>query len=232
MNELRPVLRTGLLQRRRVVECEEPCSDRPLTTTRLKSIASPFGDIGRVEALGMNSRRTRSTTPSSRDVVVESLVERYYSIRGNLTQKRCGLPSVCVNYDDIRRISEGGTAAQKSLLRNNFKRFSTREEAQEWSETEVASIFPKKWGDFTPAVKMLAIVTCVLVFLYFVRDLVGFFEERRGCTREQFSFLCDMATDAKKFVKDQQWLIVNAIGKTVAIWFYKLSEYTVNNMFA
>ena len=78
---------------------------------------------------------------------------------------------------------------------------------------------------------MLAIVTCVLIFLYFVRDLIGMFEDWRGCARQQFSYLCDMATDAKKTVKDHQWLIVNAVGKMVAVWFYKLSEFTVNRIF-
>ena len=167
--------------------------------------------------------RPRSKTPDS---------SIWYSIRGDFVRKKTGLPAVSQDWEHIRPVVEGGTQQQRHLLRNNYKRFSTREEAQEWSETEVASIFPKKWGDFTPAVKMLAIVTCVLVFLYFVRDLVGIFEDWRGCTREQFSFLCDMATDSKKFVKDQQWIILNAIGKMMAIWFYKLSEYTVNNMFA
>ena len=224
------------LRDRRLVECVEPSSNRPWATAHLKSIASPFGDIGRVAALGMNARRTRSETPSLADPLDEHQgftgQRRFYGIRGNLTQSLCGLPSVCLKYDDVRRISEGGTASQKSLLRNNFRRFSTREAAQAWSETPVATIFPKKWADFTPAVKMLAIVTCVLVFLYFVRDLVGIFEESMGCSRQQFSFLCDMATDAKKFVKDQQFLIVNAIGKMMAIWFYKVSEYAMNNMFA
>jgi len=116
------------LRDRRLVECVEPSSNRPWATAHLKSIASPFGDIGRVAALGMNARRTRSETPSLADPDDE---RRYYGIRGNLTQTRCGLPSVCLKYDDVRRISEGGTASQKSLLRNNFRRFSTREAAQE-----------------------------------------------------------------------------------------------------
>jgi hypothetical protein len=213
------------LRDRRMVECDEPGAGCPIALNRIKSIP-PIGAIDRGAAMGMNSRWARSATPSA----VDARDERYYGIRGNVTQNRCGLYAVCMNYDDIRWITEGGTSAQKSLLRNNHGRFPTREAAQAWSETPVATIFPKKLAEFTPAIKMLAIVTCVLVFLYFVRDLLGIFEERMGCARNQFSFMCDLATDAKKFVKDQQYIIVNAIGKMMAIWIYKVTEYALNNM--
>jgi hypothetical protein len=46
-----------------------------------------------------------------------------------------GLPVVSMNFESIRRITEGGTASQKDLMRNSYKRFSTREAAQAWSET-------------------------------------------------------------------------------------------------
>ena len=41
----------------------------------------------------------------------------------------------------------------------------------------MATVFPKTWNEFTPAIKMLDIVTGALVFMYFVRDLIGVIEE-------------------------------------------------------
>jgi hypothetical protein len=51
----------------------------------------------------------------------------------------------------------------------------------------VATVFP--WDEFTPAIKMLDIVTDVLVFMYFVRDLIGVIEEQMGCARNEFNQL-------------------------------------------
>jgi hypothetical protein len=60
-----------------------------------------------------------------------------------------------------------------------------------WSDMPVSSVFPKKWDEITPCIKLLAIVTCSLVFLYVVRDILGALEQSLDCARQQLSYVCD-----------------------------------------
>ena len=166
--------------------------------------------------------RPRSSTPDLR---------AWYSVRNGFVRKKTGLPAASQDWDTIREIVEGGTDQQRHLLRGNYKKFKTRPEAVQWSDTPVASVFPKKWAEVTPCIKLLGIITCCLVFLYIVRDLLGVVELQLDCARQQMSYVCDKIIDSKKYVKDQQHTIGKGIEVAVAVWFGKLTEFIMNRIF-
>ena len=172
-----------MYQGRRLVECGEPLADRPLALNRIKSI-SPIGAIGRGAVLGMDARRTRSATPSRVDARDE---RRCYGIRGNVTMERTRLPVVSMNFESIRRITEGGTSSQKDLMRNNYKRFSTREAAQAWSET--LQWRPCFHGMSLPPRLKCSILLPVLLSLCISFATLLASSKSMGCARNEFSQL-------------------------------------------
>eukprot|EP01050_Picozoa_sp_SAG11_P021852 SAG11_NODE_3980_length_2123_cov_4.183794_1_plen_167_part_00 len=91
------------------------------------------------DARAFARRRSRSQSPG--DI-------RFYGIKGDNVRNVCVLPPVVQGiggeaYDPIRRIVEGGTRYQKALIRNNYKRFSTREAAEAYAAGPAASIFSR-----------------------------------------------------------------------------------------
>eukprot|EP01050_Picozoa_sp_SAG11_P002876 SAG11_NODE_151_length_14583_cov_21.306200_10_plen_94_part_00 len=91
------------------------------------------------------------------------------------------------SWEDIRAIVEGGTALQRKLIRGNYRRFTTRAEATEFSDEKAQQIYkiPTSWAELTPWFKTLLFILSVCIALYYLKDGLGMLGERWGCMRNQ-----------------------------------------------